>query len=504
MNETSPSSSTYQNIAPWPDEYRALASSELPTLTRLWQEQKTALVNDGRLEPFVRRLKREWAIETGLIERLYTWDRGITETLIEQGIDAALIISRTSYDRRKAENVRSLILDQENVIEGLFEFVKGDANLSEHYIRSLHQALTVHQETTEAYNALQGVTVDVPLLRGQYKNLPNNPTRTKDMTVHAYCPPELVSDEMQGLLKEFEARPNDATPEVSAAWLHHRFAQIHPFQDGNGRVARSLATLVFLKHDLFPLVLRDADRDQYIDALEQADSGNLAPLVALFASRQRDVILGALSTDRAVGKSETREAIKRLAISKLGDRQRRHREQEQNVFATGTALHGMAFTVFQGEAKELDRELRSLTPRAPGEQPYNADVKGSTPAMRGFYRSQIFETARSLGGYFANLETIHSWIRLSMQTGPIFELVVSIHGVGREFNGVLVASAFYDTKYRQEEDGPFVVTGVAPACTEPFQFNYLETEEAVKARFGAWLEEVTTIGLASWQRTLEG
>jgi len=33
-------------------------------------------------------------IETGIIERLYTWDRGVTEILIEQGIDATLIAHR--------------------------------------------------------------------------------------------------------------------------------------------------------------------------------------------------------------------------------------------------------------------------------------------------------------------------------------------------------------------------------------------------------------------------
>lgn len=40
---------------------------------------------------FETRLRREVAIETGLIERLYQFDRGVTVTLVEQGIRAALI-----------------------------------------------------------------------------------------------------------------------------------------------------------------------------------------------------------------------------------------------------------------------------------------------------------------------------------------------------------------------------------------------------------------------------
>jgi Fic family protein len=38
---------------------------------------------------------------------------------------------------------------------------------------------------------------------------------------------------------------SDVPAEVEAAWLH-RFAQTHPYQDGNGRVARSLSSALFV------------------------------------------------------------------------------------------------------------------------------------------------------------------------------------------------------------------------------------------------------------------
>jgi Fic family protein len=43
-------------------------------------------------------------------------------------------------------------------------------------------------------------------------------------------------------------------PVARAAWLHHRFISIHPFEDGNGRVARALTLLVLLKANYAPLV----------------------------------------------------------------------------------------------------------------------------------------------------------------------------------------------------------------------------------------------------------
>ncbi len=91
--------------------------------------------------------------------------------------------------------------------------------------------------------------------------------------MHAYCPPELTRDEMESLVCMYRETEPTYSPEVKSAWLHHRFTQIHPFQDGNGRVARALASLVFLREGLFPLVVRESDRKEYIGALEEADAG---------------------------------------------------------------------------------------------------------------------------------------------------------------------------------------------------------------------------------------
>jgi len=84
-----------------------------------------------------------------------------------------------------------------------------------------------------------------------------------------------------------EHQQKDIPPEIEAAWLHHRFAQIHPFQDGNGRVVRALASLVFLRAGWFPLVVNRDERVEYIESLEKADQGDFASLVNLFAMIQK-------------------------------------------------------------------------------------------------------------------------------------------------------------------------------------------------------------------------
>src|SRR5215217_6828065 len=84
----------YQRISAFPDNIGALAMPELAALSKVWLERKSELEKGGAFQEFLKKLQREWAIETGIIERLYSWDRGVTEVLIEQGIDSALIAHR--------------------------------------------------------------------------------------------------------------------------------------------------------------------------------------------------------------------------------------------------------------------------------------------------------------------------------------------------------------------------------------------------------------------------
>ena len=232
------------------DAAAAVASPELASLGKLWIEQREELSSRGLLTSFTKRLQREWAIETGILERLYDLDRGVTRLLIERGISEDLIGSNGSD--RDPSLVAQILRDHEDVAEGLLDFVGGGRNLSTSYVKELHAALTRSQRSTEAVDQF-GRMFEVELLHGDYKPLPNNPI-TADGTVHEYCPPIHVASEMERLIELHEQHQTAGfAPEVEAAFLHHRFTQIHPFQDGNGRVARALASLVFIRAGLVTL-----------------------------------------------------------------------------------------------------------------------------------------------------------------------------------------------------------------------------------------------------------
>ena len=125
------------------------------------------------------------------------------------------------------------------------------------------------------------------MLNPAWKKLPNNVV-LEDGSLFEFCPAEQVEGEMDRLIAlHIDHEAKGVSPDVEAAWLHHRFTLIHPFVDGNGRVARSLASLVLLKHEWFPLVVTRSDKGAYLSAIRQADQGDLKPLTTLMGDLQR-------------------------------------------------------------------------------------------------------------------------------------------------------------------------------------------------------------------------
>src|SRR3954469_15083989 len=136
----------WQPIKDLPDDYSSLTNGELEPLLQVWQDQREELEQTGLVQTYNEKLRRRWAIETGIIEGVYSLDRGITETLIERGIDASLIPHDGSG--KDPVLIAQIIEDPASVLDGFFAFIKGDRLLTVSYIKELHAALLRHQDTT--------------------------------------------------------------------------------------------------------------------------------------------------------------------------------------------------------------------------------------------------------------------------------------------------------------------------------------------------------------------
>lgn len=481
-----------------PSNWADYASSELPGIASIWRERAEQLKGTPAYNDFMAKMRREIAIETGIIERLYTIDRGITHLLIEEGIDEALI--RHGATDRPASEIVALIRDQELAVTSIFDFVAGHRALSTSYIKELHALLTRNQATTDAVVRDTGAVITVELRRGEYKTQANNPQR-EDGSLHEYCPAEHVAAEMDNLVGLHLAhRELGVPPEVEAAWLHHRFTQIHPFQDGNGRVARCLASLAFIQEHWFPLTIRDEDRRRYLSALEVADQGDLLPLIALFTERQKQSFLKALSlSEQVVADGRMIDPIiasVRKRIVEVKQAEQTQRIQRAEHFADRIVdLTNARFHLLE---TRLRQELLNVEPTF---KAFVASARNGDGDRSQYHSIQVIETAKRLN-YFANRQAYSSWVQLviMLPTSRV-DLLVSVHVVGHTNQGVYVATA---CAYHKDPDerGETLITNIEPLSESPFQFSFQEDEAALSARFSGWLDDVISLGLSYWERSV--
>jgi Fic family protein len=102
---------------------------------------------------------------------------------------------------------------------------------------------------------------------------------SKHVPPPAYDVPTLMED----LLKTVNDNPDDYTTVELAAITLHKFVHIHPFYDGNGRVARLLTNLVLMRKRYLPIIIPQIDRAKYLRCLERADVGDYRPLANFVA-----------------------------------------------------------------------------------------------------------------------------------------------------------------------------------------------------------------------------
>ncbi len=135
-------------------------------------------------------------------------------------------------------------------------------------------------------------------------------------------------EKVAGLVDQFLGDLKEADPElngvVRAAWAHWAIARIHPFEDGNGRMARLWQDLLLLRSRFTVAIIRPQDRQAYLDSLSQADENEFNPLLQLVCQRAKSTLQVYLTAQEAadelqgwaselVGESAVRDAERRKA-----------------------------------------------------------------------------------------------------------------------------------------------------------------------------------------------
>lgn len=427
----------WRSVEPLPELNGDVASllATIDDLRRVWDEA-LRLAAPEEVEEARKRSLRRHAIETGIIERLYDLTWGVTEALVAEG----LTVDAAAHEGGISQDTLAIIRDQYSALDYLADACRGGVDLSLHFIRELHVLITRHQQVYDGQDQF-GRVIPVRLAHGEWKTQANFAVRDEGGRVE-FAPPEQVQSEMELLLTGYK-EAEGAHPIIRAAWLHHRFISIHPFADGNGRVARALTLLVLLQSRYAPLVVDRRQRSDYIGGLESANDGDLRPLIRFFARLEGIALRSELIRPvEAVPAGTAAVDVARAYADRLRVLVGASNEtQRKQTAALAADLHARLGDYLRSVRRQFLDAFQSV------DQTAEAAVFQAAPRdeRAWWWRAQLIRTANAVD-FYSNLREGSWWTQLRLTVfDQTLRYVIALQKVGRGETGVLAATVFAES-----------------------------------------------------------
>jgi Fic family protein len=287
-----------------------------------WESYVSRLPSRDTIDPAALMRAREvvaraTAYDTGALEGLYDANDGITFTV---AFAATAALAAEAVGDAKGPRVRALFEAQLAAYDDVLDVVTaGEIPIPEAWIRQLHASMCRDQDTYQALTP-QGPQEQV-LPKGEYKHHPNH-VRTPDGKYFAYAPVDLTPAEMQRFVEELRSPAFEAAhAALQASYAHYAFVRVHPFADGNGRVARALASIYTYRAVSVPLMILFDKRAEYLGAIRAADAGDYQPFVSFAVERVIDAVLLAaesLASSSLPGPDEQLKQLQRTYTTRGG------------------------------------------------------------------------------------------------------------------------------------------------------------------------------------------
>ena len=166
-------------------------------------------------------------------------------------------------EEMKAHNVGLKMMQEEALAT--------ERHMSEYFIKTLHQTL-IREDYNVRKELPDGSVATYTVHAGQYKSRPNS-VITATGERFEYASPEETPALMTDLIDWYNGAVDEGKLSALelASLFHYRYIRIHPFEDGNGRIARLLVNFILLRADYPMIIVRSDDKDKYLSALNRCD-----------------------------------------------------------------------------------------------------------------------------------------------------------------------------------------------------------------------------------------
>lgn len=238
-----------------------------------------------------------------------------------------------------------------------------DKPLTETFIRQLHHTL-LREDYTVYRQQTDGTATSYVIHAGVYKTRPNS-VITSTGERFEYASPEESPALMTDLVSWYneEEQRGSMSPIELASVFHYRYIRIHPFEDGNGRIARLLVNYILTRHGYPMVVVKSNDKSNYLTALNRCDvavgptpsvgahatTEQLAPFITYMSKCLERALLISIKAAHGENIDEADDWKKNLKL--------KYRDKMNKPALTDEFLDNVLNKVYQSLLNRVDSEL---------------------------------------------------------------------------------------------------------------------------------------------------
>ena len=431
-------------------------------IEELYQEWQNAQpLKDEYLQRLNRTFMLEFNYNSNHIEG-NTLTYGQTELLLLFGkvVDAA---NMKDLEDMKASNVGLNMMKEQAASE---------YPLTETFIRQLHQ--TILREDYTVYRQLPGgQQTSYVVHAGVYKTRPNS-VITRSGERFEYASPEETPALMTDLISWYneEEKKGDLSLAELCALFHYRYIRIHPFEDGNGRIARLLVNFILTRHHYPMIVVKSADKENYLNALSTCDGfvgttpsegahaeiSKIAPFVKYIENCMEQALVICIKAAKGHSIEEDADFMKELKVLERQKKQSIAEDASKKRFNEDEVWNVLEFVYFP-LVEEFEKAFSTAN-----------DVFRFSQSMRGNYLSK---SKSHRGGLHVNYvmrgtnnQQVREYINEAQSIWYVCEIMNPTHPVYREFK---IEKKFYISFF----DDHYFVDGI---LNKNFAYGSYHTE----------------------------
>lgn len=271
---------------------------------------------EDRLSRLHQKLKLDWNYHSNSIEG-NTLSKSETKSFILFNITAKGKPFRDYLEMR----------GHNDALNKLYQIISHDLKITEKLIQEFHKIILV-----ESY-----ADSEAEINPGQWKKRPNYLYTATGERID-FSPPEEVPQRMNALINwlnnhidppKRKKKKYDLHPLLIAAGFHTQFISIHPFGDGNGRMARILSNLILMLCGYVPAIIKLDNRLDYYTAINTSNLNEPENLAIFLGQSTIESLEIALKAAKGESIEEEEDFDKKLHLlhQKLANKKRAKPQQ---------------------------------------------------------------------------------------------------------------------------------------------------------------------------------